>query len=200
MKPIVTLVKAAHKSFAAHFGKAAAHHELKAGLHEQAQDEHEEMAECHKTIAGIHKAAGAGELHTEHMKLHKGHMALAAHHGKLAKAHGSFAEHCKGMAAAHGEAEKAVKDDASEEGLHKVITEGLAELTKAQAAGFEALPKPIDIDSMKKVIGEVVQPMIAEQLDQFKKAAKVSGLDLVSRDGKKLDTTQAVPAADAIEL
>lgn len=189
MNPIYELVKAAHKSLAAHFGKSAAFHEVKAAHHDALDGTHGEMAECHKAIAGLHKAAGADGLHEEHMKLHKAHASKSAAHGKLAKAHGKFAEHCKAMGAAHAEAEKAVKADVNEGDLQKVLSEGIAQI--------KTMVEPVTGDALKATIKGVVEEVVKSQIEP--NLTKIAGMELIGRDGKKLDTSKA-RAADAIEL
>jgi hypothetical protein len=194
MKPILTLVKAAHKSFAAHFTKLAEHHAFKAAHHDGLAEHETEIAEAHKAIAGHHKAAGADGLHEEHMKIHKACLGKAQKHEKCAKAEGKHCEHCKAMAAAHTQAEKAVNPDATEGDLVKTLTDGLAEIKAAQGTF------PTN-DALKELVKGVVKEVVAEQITPD--LTKVAGLQLISRDGKTLTppataSTPATPAADAI--
>lgn len=99
------LLKAATKSLAHHFKKAAAHHEAMASHHEKAMAAHNEAHEHHKAMAEAPE-------HEEHKAHHKAkaafHKSMAGHHEKMHKAHSAHAEHHKAMAEAHaaGDAKK----------------------------------------------------------------------------------------------
>lgn len=99
------LNKAAKKTFASHFAKAAAHHE-------KLQAHHEDMAEkCHKMCkADVGSGAEEGNVEVAENVKEFG-KALASHHEKMAKEHGKHAEHLHKMAKDHDEeeAEKTVK-------------------------------------------------------------------------------------------
>jgi hypothetical protein len=189
MNPIFELVKAAHKSLAAHFGKMAAHSEAVAAHHDAQDGVHTEMAEAHKAIAGCHKAAEAEELHGEHMKLHKAHVTKAGHHAKMCKAFGKFGEHCKAMGAAHEGAEKAVKADVNEGDLQKTLAEGIEQI--------RTMVEPVTGDVLKATIRMVVEDVVKSQIEP--NLTKIAGMELVGRDGKTLDATKAV-RADTIDL
>jgi hypothetical protein len=132
------LQKAAKKSLASHFAKAASHHEKLADHHEEIADHHEGLADAHKAAhegckdcMGKAEAAKAAKLAkadtdpedaegdttihevltnqaTFHKAAEKEHKGVAAKHDKIAKVHDKFAEHLHKCAKEH-DAEEAEK-------------------------------------------------------------------------------------------
>ena len=150
------LQKAAKKSLASHFAKAASHHEKMADKHEALADLHEDAAAHHEKMAdgseckcGKSTKSATGEVNkedvgsgAEHMAIHdvladqqeyhkamgKCEMAKAKHHDGMAKAHDAHAAHLTKMAESHDEeSAKAVK----------------AEIAAEDAAFAKANPEPI---------------------------------------------------------
>lgn len=123
---IDALTKAAKKTLAHHFAKAASHHEKLAAEHEKKAAHHLDLHELHKAHADKAKAAKAdvgndephavvGEVLANQQEYHK---AAAEHHlglhkaaTRLHKAHAAHAEHLHKMAEEHDseEHEKTVK-------------------------------------------------------------------------------------------
>lgn len=92
------LLKAASKSLAHHFKKAAAFHEAKATHHLKKVDAHMGMHEHHKAMM----EDPAHEAHKEHHKAKAAyHKTLHGLHDKMHKAHTAHADHLKAMADAH---------------------------------------------------------------------------------------------------
>lgn len=126
----IELQKAAKKSLASHFAKAASHHEKMADHHEALADEHEEKAAHHqKAMEGCEECMGKAkkedvgsgaedkpvhEMLSNQVEFHKAMVgtenSFAAKHDKIAKAHDKHAEHLHKMAESHDEeTAKAVK-------------------------------------------------------------------------------------------
>lgn len=151
------LEKAAKKSLASHFAKAASHHEKMADKHEAIADMHEEAAGLHQKMAdnseckcGKSTKADGGDVNkedvgsgAEHMAIHdvladqqtyhkamgKCEMTKAKHHDGVAKAHDAMAAHYDKMAAAQDEdSAKATK----------------SEIAAEDAAFAKANPEPVD--------------------------------------------------------
>jgi hypothetical protein len=117
-----TLQKAAKKSLASHFAKAASHHEKMADKHEAIADEHETAAAAHAEMAdkseckcgkadvsetpehdAIHEVLAAQE--DFHKSMQKCEMAKAKQHDGMAALHDKMAEHLTKMAEANDDSQ-----------------------------------------------------------------------------------------------
>lgn len=116
------LLKAATKSLAHHFKKAAAFHEAKA-------THHLKKAEAHLGAHEHHKAMMEDPAHEAHKEHHKAkaalHKTLHGLHEKMHKAHTVYSDHHKAMAEAHaaGDAKKLLEiAGLKEEDLTKTVS------------------------------------------------------------------------------
>lgn len=132
--------KAAKKSLATHFAKAATHHEKMADHHEETAVHHEAMGEAHKSAhEAIHKLnantnaegedkGSSNELNSATVSFHKAaqkeHVGLAGKHMKMAKAHKAMCEHCAKMSESHDEEEskKVMKAEREAYAVEKAAT------------------------------------------------------------------------------
>jgi len=174
------LQKAAKKSLATHFAKAAAHHTKMADHHEAMEDHHEEIADAHKamhekmakldTNEGGQAEGGPGKevvssLIEFHKAAHKEHEGLAKKHGHMAKAHDAHAEHCDKMAGSCDE-------------------ETAKSVSKSEAEAYEV---------EKKAAGTVAAPVVKTDGDDFiARATKQAQENLMKNPEfiKELETAQ----------
>ena len=82
-----------------------------------------------------------------------------------------------------------MKADVNEGDLQKVLSEGIAQI--------KTMVEPVTGDVLKATIRRVVEDVMKSQIEP--NLTKIAGMELIGRDGKKLDATKAV-RADTIEL
>lgn len=183
------LLKAAAKSLAHHFKKAAAYHEAMASHHEKA-------AAAHQGANEHHTAMQEDQAHEAHKAHHKAkasfHKTMAGHHEKMHKAHSAQADHHKAMAEAHaaGDTKKLLEiSGLKEEDLIKT------DVTPAPAVtGTDPKPavdpKPADTPSAPSISSEDVNEKIAKAFNSKLEEAVNATLErLMTSDdmNKKMD-------------
>jgi len=193
------LEKAAKKSLASHFAKAASHHEKMADHHEGLAEEHNDLMEAHKaaheglqecmgkakkadteSTEGEEGGAGVHEVLANQIEFHKAagkvHKAAGEKHGKIAKAHDGFAAHLHKMAESHDkeEAEKTVKaiqaeDAANPDSTSVVKTDPAPAVGTIDSDVAKAAAELRNSPEYKKSLGDIAQAQLDAELAELRK-------------------------------